>query len=256
METYRTKDIYGNFYANGNKPLVVLINGSRPGIPETINTAFLNYLKDRYNVLLLAYFGVGQLPKTLERVPIEYFINSIEYFKKKIGISNEKIIIIGNSKGAEAALLLAKYYNSAITIGCVPSCYVFQGLSDIPSGISEMISNPKSSWTYKGLEVPYIRFSMDNESLKDAADNFFCTCYEKSIKKYFNKDAIIDVKNYTGKILLLSSKHDPYWPSKEMSEFLSCHNKNIQHICLDLKGHYYLQYDESTNIIIDYLNNN
>ena len=53
MIKYRSKEIYGDLYENGQNPLVVLINGSKPGIPDPINEEFLNSLRKSYNVLLL-----------------------------------------------------------------------------------------------------------------------------------------------------------------------------------------------------------
>jgi uncharacterized protein len=80
---FRTKELYGDFYENENKPLVVVLGGSKAGIP-TIGKNLFNYLRLNYNVLLLVYFGVGNLPKTLERVPIEYFVNAINFIKKSL----------------------------------------------------------------------------------------------------------------------------------------------------------------------------
>jgi len=73
------KETYGDFYENEGKPLVVILGGSRSGLPSPLNEDLLDYLKPNYNVLLLAYFGVGDLPKTLERVPVEYFVNAMKY---------------------------------------------------------------------------------------------------------------------------------------------------------------------------------
>lgn len=254
MKKYRSNEIYADFYENGNKPLVVLINGSKPGLPYPVNKQFLDSLKESYNVLLLAYFGVENLQKSLEEVPMEYFINAIDYIKNKINIDNDKIAIVGNSKGAEAALLLTRYYNSRITIATVPSCYTFQGL---PKDYHDIVKNPKSSWTYNNKEVPYIKFYINNEIIKNAMNEKYIQCYEKSIELNFNNDSVINVDNYKGNILLISAEHDPYWPSKKMSNILAenCKTKGkIKHITLNLNGHYYLNYPESTEEILKFIN--
>ena len=41
MQEYRTKELYGDFYENEGKPLVVIIGGSRPGLPAPLNQDFL-----------------------------------------------------------------------------------------------------------------------------------------------------------------------------------------------------------------------
>ena len=255
MIKYRSKEIYGDLYENGQNPLVVLINGSKPGIPDPINEEFLNSLRKSYNVLLLAYYGVGQLNETLENIPMEYFINAIDFIKNKIGITNDKIAIVGNSKGGEAALVLTKYCKSKATVACVASSYVFAGL---PKDYRDMINNPKSSWTYKNKELPYIKFYIDDKILKDAMNNKFINCHEKSIELNYKKDAEINIDNYNGNILLLSAENDPYWPSKKMSKklFDNCKDKSkVYHITLNLNGHRYLDFPESTKEILRFLKN-
>lgn len=187
---------------------------------------------------------------------MEYFINSIDFIKNKIGIGNDKIAIVGNSKGGEAALVLTQYYQSKLTVACVASCYVFEGL---PLKDEDIVLNPKSSWTYNDKELPYIKFYIDDEILKEAMNKKFMNCHEKSIELNYNKDACINVDDYNGTILLISAEHDPYWPSKMMSNTLvqNCRNNDrINHMTLDLEGHRYLDYPESTAEILKYINNN
>lgn len=255
MQGYRTKEIYGDFYKNDGKPLVVILGGSRPGLPDPLSEELLNYLKQNYNVLLLAYFGIGDLPKTLERVPIEYFVNAISFIKEKYKIADNQVVIIGQSKGGEAALLLSNYMESAITIACVPGCYVFQGLPVTPFSIK----HPKSSWSFNNKDLPYIKFYYDEDIIRDSENKIYYSCYEKSIEKNFNKDAFINVDKYKGKILLISAEVDKYWPSKNMSNILIENSKNkhgIEHITLDLDGHYFLNYDQSIDEIINFLKGN
>ena len=257
MQEYRTREIYGDFYENEGKPLVVIIGGSRPGLPAPLSEDLINYLKSNYNVLLLAYFGVLDLPKSLEMVPMEYFINAIGFIKEKHKIADNQVVVIGQSKGGEAALLLSNYMESAITIVCVSTCYVFQGL---PENLFSMgIAEPKSSWSFNNKELPYIKFDFDKEDIEDAKNKHFCKIHEKSIEKNYNKDAVINLDNYKGKIFLLSAENDQYWQSKKMSNILveNCKNKNnISHISLDLEGHYFLNYEQSVNEIINYLKEN
>ena len=259
MKEFRSKEIYGDFYKNecGNKPLVVLIGGSRAGLPAPLSEEFMEYLKENYNVLLLAYFGVGQLNHDLEEIPIEYFINAITAVKNECRISDDKVIIIGQSKGGEAALVLTNYMQSAITIACVASCYVFQGLPQ--DRFSLLQREPKSAWSYNGRELPYIKFYMDNMNIENVKNNNFCRCHEDSIEKNFDKEAIISTDSYKGKILLISAENDKYWPSKKMSENLVEHSKNknsISHVCLNIDGHYFLSYKESVDEMIKYLQTN
>lgn len=257
MQEYRSKEIYGDLYENEDKPLVVILGGSRAGLPTNLSEKLLEYLKNDYNVLLLAYFGVGDLPESLEMVPVEYFINAINFIKQKNKIANNQVIIIGQSKGGEVALLLSNYIESAITIACVAGCYVFQGLPNDLFSLNKI--EPKSSWSFNKQELPYIKFYYDQSVLNDAKNKNFCSCYEKSIEKNYNEDALININNYKGKILFLSAENDKYWPSKKMSNILienSKNNNNMTHISLNLEGHYFLNYEQSVNEIINYLKEN
>ncbi|MCR3757461.1 acyl-CoA thioester hydrolase/BAAT C-terminal domain-containing protein [Clostridium felsineum] len=257
MEQYRSKKIYADFYENEGKPLVVIMSGSLPGLPTNISDDLLNYLKQNFNILFLAYYGIGELPKSLEMVPIEYFENAINFIKEKQNIPDDKVIIIGQSKGGEAALVLTNYIKSAITIATVPSSYVFQGLPEDLFSIYKV--PPKSSWSFNNKELPYIKFSFDETSMNYAKNKNFCKCHETSIEKNFNPDALINLDNYKGKVMLLSSENDTYWPSKNMCNTLVKNSKskdNIKHIPLNLEGHYFLWYKESVSEIISYLKTN
>ncbi|WP_017210345.1 acyl-CoA thioester hydrolase/BAAT C-terminal domain-containing protein [Clostridium beijerinckii] len=257
MEQYRSNEIYADFYENGGKPLAVIMSGSRPGLPANISDDLLNYLKWNFNLLLLAYYGIGDLPKSLEMVPMEYFTKAINFIKEKHNVPDNKVIIIGQSKGGEAALVLTNYMKSAITIACVPSSYVFQGLPEDLFRIYE--AQPKASWSFNNKELPYIKFNIDEAAMDDAKNNNFCRCHEISIEKNFNPDAVINIDAYKGKVLLISSGNDSYWPSKNMCNTLVKNSKNkdnIKHISLNLEGHSFLKYDESVKEIINYLKAN
>ena len=92
--------------------------------------------------------------------------------------------------------------------------------------------------------------------MNNAKNNNFCRCYETSIEKNFNPDAVININSYKGNILLISSENDSYWPIKNMCNTLvenSKNNNNIKHVSLNLKGHSFVKYDESVREIISYL---
>jgi esterase/lipase len=251
MKEYRTKELYGDFYENGNKPLLVVIAGSIAGIP-TISKNLMEYFTANYNVLILAYFGVGDLPKQLERIPLEYFIQAVEYFKEMLKLADEQVFIIGSSKGGELVLLLISgYIHLHAAIACVPSCYVWQG---IPGSLKSILF-PKSSWTVGGKDIPYVKFRYNQKIIKDLQNKVYLSCHQKSIQLNKNSQALIQVNKYRGQLLLLSAETDCFWPSKKMCDWIiQKGGNNIKHIALNLEGHYFLQYEESGREIIDFLN--
>jgi uncharacterized protein len=251
MMELRNKELYGDFYENKNMPLVVIIGGSIAGIPK-ISNDFLEYLQSKYSVLVLAYFGVGDLPKELVRIPLEYFINAIHYFKDKLQLTDNEVTVIGSSKGGELVLLLiSEYIHPHAAIACVPSCYVWQG---IPTNMQSILF-PKSSWTIGNKEVPFVKFRYSKEIIKDIKNKEYSSCHEKSIVMNKNQQAIIDVNNYHGRLLLLSAETDHYWPSKAMCTLIEKNgNSNMKHVVLNLAGHYFLEYEQSGKEMIAFLN--
>lgn len=245
------KELYADFYENKGKPLVVVIGSITPGIPK-ISKKLSKYLKSNYSLLLLAYFGVGDLPKKLERLPLEYFINAINYFKEKLGLLEKDIIFIGSNKGAELVLLLSsKYLNPGIVVACEPSCYVWQS---IPNGFKSMLF-PKSSWSYNKKDIPYVKYKYNSKILNDIKHHAFISSYLYSIEKNKNKYATININQYQGKVLLLSSEKDYYWPSKAMCEFISkMRTENTEYYVINCNGDQLLEYEESSQRIINFLN--
>jgi hypothetical protein len=104
MQEFRNKEIYGDLYENGSRPLVVVLGGSKAGIPS-VGKSLSDYLTLNYSVLLLAYFGVGSLPRTSERIPVEYFVNAVNLVREKLRLGGHQVVLIGNSKGGRDCLV-------------------------------------------------------------------------------------------------------------------------------------------------------
>jgi esterase/lipase len=249
MVEFRSKELYADFYGNSGKPLIVLIGGSQKGI-AVIAPQLLDYLKEHYNVLVFAYFGVGDLPAYLEKIPLEYFIKGIDQVKIKYALQNQNVSIIGNSKGGEAALLLTRFISPRVTIACVPSCYAWQG---IPHGLLSVFF-PRSSWTLNQKQIPFIRLKFDQQARQDIKNKIYYSSYKNAITPQANREAKIDLSQYSGKLLLLSAEVDNYWPSREMCNEIEQDAKiDVTHKILNLSGHHFLEYDESIKEIIDFL---
>ena len=56
------------------RPAVVVLGGSNGGFFEPVAQAFA---REGYVALALAYFDAPGLPKNLEDIPLEYFLNAI-----------------------------------------------------------------------------------------------------------------------------------------------------------------------------------
>jgi dienelactone hydrolase len=221
-EEIRTKDLVANFYYPQNKqnlPLIIMLGGSDGGIDVDDFAKIIS--SHGYAVLALAYFGMENLPKSLLRIPLEYFFNSIDWVKEKQFIDTTKIVILGGSAGGPAALLVASMRRDIKgVIGIVPSNVVWQAQAKGFSGIN------KSSWTLNGKELPYLNYSFSFSFMSKFFSNskgvelreLFKTIYTADKSKM--EPAIIRVENINGPILLIAGKEDKRWPSYDMCQMM------------------------------------
>jgi dienelactone hydrolase len=222
-EEIRNKDMVANYYYPKNKqnlPLIIMLGGSNGGIREVDDRAKI-VSSHGYAVLALGYFGMENLPKNLERIPLEYFFNSIDWAKEKQFIDTAKIVIIGVSKGGEAALLVASMRRDIKgAIAFVPSNVRWQGIPDGPSFIS------KSSWTLNGNDLPYLKCSFSFSFFW----KFICKSKQIEMREIFKPiitedkskidPALIEVEKINGPILLIAGKDDKLWPSYDMCQMM------------------------------------
>jgi dienelactone hydrolase len=117
---------------SGNDQAVLLVSGSDGGIPgnNAVPRKFVeNLVSQGYTVLALAYFGVDPLPAYLENIHFEYFLNAIAHFKNLGIIADNKLGIMGVSRGGELCLLLGAYFPELFNfiVSYVPSSVICGG---------------------------------------------------------------------------------------------------------------------------------
>jgi dienelactone hydrolase len=145
--------IHGNFVGEfffSDKPgrqTLLWLGGS--GSNLAINALIAAPLASRgFNVLAVPFFGEKGLPSQLSRIPLEYFERIFEWLGNDPRTAGQPVQIIGMSKGAEAALVLASRYPIIRRVALwAPHAYCFQGIA----------FKNESSWTYQGRDLPYIR---------------------------------------------------------------------------------------------------
>lgn len=222
-EEIRNKDMVANFYYSKNKqnlPLIIMLGGSNGGIREVDDRAKI-ISSHGYAVLALGYFGMENLPENLERIPVEYFFNSINWAKEKQFIDTNKIVILGVSKGGEAALLVASMRRDIKgAIAFVPSNVRWQGIPNRPSFIS------KSSWILNGEDLPYLKCSIGFSFFWKFISNSKQIELREIFKPIITEDkskiepALIEVEKINGPVLLIAGKDDKVWPSYDMCQMM------------------------------------
>lgn len=207
--------------------LVLYLGGSEGGVPRS-GARDLN--QQGFGVLALAYFKAPGVPATLEAVPLEYFDKAVSWLAVQPANAGRRVAVVGGSKGAEAALLLASR-NTRIcgVVAAAPSSVAWQGFNPQNPGSSA------ASWTLDGKAIPYARYDFSTP---------FKTLGEMYTRSLAKADAAaqIPVERIKAPVLLISGDADALWPSSAMGEALvgraKQHGKRqIQHLAFKDAGH-------------------
>lgn len=200
----------GEFFYSGNpqNQTIVWLGGS--GSNLAVNALICAPLASHgFNVLSVPFFGEANLPGQLSRIPIEYFERVFDWLAHCPQTAGKTVQILGMSKGAEAALLLASRYPMIKKVAVwAPHAYCFQGLA----------FKNESSWTYSGKDIEYIRLK-NRWLLADVLNCMvknkpfgFTNIYKKGLALAKNKeDARIKIENARADLLLITGTDCGMW---------------------------------------------
>ncbi len=217
--------IYGKLFLPTNclpaRPVIVL-GGSGGGLSWSADVA-AKLSQAGYAALALAYFRHPGLPANLANIPLEYFENAIRWFTTQPNTDCSQLAVIGASRGAELALLLAATFPEIkAVVGYCPSSVVW-------GPIGGWRAWKKSAWTYAGKPVPTMRMGSGFAAIQARARNISqwimrrpiatTPCFEAALHSAAAvQSATIHVERITGPILLISGTDDQLWPSSQMAE--------------------------------------
>ena len=210
-------------FASAPRPAVIALGGAGGNLSEG---GARTLASEGFAALALAYFGVDGLPRELVEVPLEYFERAIAWLRSQPGVDAGRVAIVGNSKGAELALLLGATYPEGVraVVGYAPSPIVWQG---IPFDREVYYGGPRSPWSLRGRPVPFAPLSRPLASeLLLMSGAFFGgrpisgrPFYERALlDRAAVEAASIAVENIDGPVLLISGTNDELWPSTLLSE--------------------------------------
>ena len=198
------------FPAKVRGPGVLVLAGSVGGLVVESNRTAATLQAEGYSALHLSYFrGPTQNPR-LEMIPMEYFNTAIDWLRRQPEVDPERLGIMGTSKGAEAALLIAiRHPELKAVIAALPSSVIWPGIAweGSPAPL-------KSSWSEHGAPLPHVPHTpYDASKGGTMADN-----YAASLKAYAaHPDAIIPVEKIRGALLLVCAQEDQVSPSCPMA---------------------------------------
>lgn len=230
-KTINEKGFQASFYVKDgitNKTAVILIGGGQWGdywAQEFANKGMV--------ALSLPYIGKENLPKLPEEIDLEYFENAIKWLGQQKEVDSDKIVIMGASRNAELALVIASTLPEVVS-GVV--AYSPSSVSWSNTVLPYSSDKIKASWTYKDIDIPYV--PMDKISVNDSGKIKMLEYWKNGLAKtdFVNK-AFIKVENIKGPILLFSGSDDNVWPSVIMSNMIEQRLKenNFKHAFQNIK---------------------
>ena len=165
------------------RPGVLVIGGSEGGTPAFLAGMLAAH---GYPALAVAYFGAPGLPQKLSAIPLEYFERALEWLAAQPGVDASRLVVLGGSRGSEAAELLAVHDPDQVhaVIAASPSNVVGCAFPDCEG----------SAWTIGGSPVPYTR-TWDDPRASD------------------NPAAVIPMGSIRARVLLVCGEPDTVWSS-------------------------------------------
>lgn len=197
----------GEYYphqANEKRVAVLVLGGSEGGVPMKLAQPVIDA---GYPTLALAYFNAEGLPAELEKIPLEYFAKAKMWLQNQQNVKPDELIIVGWSKGAELALLLAaEDADVSKVVAIAPSSAVWAGI------LKDWTKVPASSWTTQGQELAHVAFKPSGPvtGLRDL--------YAQSLtNRVDGGKADIPVENIHANVVLMTGENDEIWPAAEMA---------------------------------------
>lgn len=215
--TLQTPNVESVLYVgkNKNQPLIVGLGGSEGGNAWTSNywkKTRDQFIEKGYAFLALGYFGCKGTPDTLNKIAIEDVYTAIKMAAKNKQVNKKKIAIIGGSRGADLALLVASYYKD---IDCVVSIV---GSNAAFPGHTNHFST--SCWTYQNKELPFV--PVNDEAVPFLMKRNLRGTFDAMLKDTLAVElASIKVEKINGPVLFLSATKDEICPSTPMAVMMT-----------------------------------
>lgn len=196
----------------GKRPLIVGLGGGEGGnawASARWTPQRERFLDQGYALLALGYFGTPNSPETLDRISLDGVHAAIVEAGKDPRVDGRCVAIIGGSRGAELALLLASHYPDIdAVVAIVPGSAVFPALTDaMTTGGFSLHDKPLPFVPMTWGATPYLLVG----DLRGA----FETIMQDGAAM---QRAAIAVENINGPIQFVSASRDEMWPSKEMAD--------------------------------------
>jgi len=198
----------------GPHPAVLLLGGTDGSLREFRNVYARALASQGYAVLYPGYYLTRENNRSLNMVPIEIFDRALAWMSTRSEIDSRRIGIIGHSKGAEAALLIAsRHPEIKAVVAAMPSDVVWQGFDYNATGMSEF----SSSWSEKGKPLPFVRYKLLSWYQWFSSDALIRMFRQSWAAADAYPQAAIPAERVRGDVLLICGGQDMIWPSCDMA---------------------------------------
>lgn len=196
----------------GKRPLIVGLGGSEGGnawASPRWKKQRERFLDQGYALLAVGYFGTPHSPEHLDRISLDGVHAAIERAARDPRVDGRCIAVIGGSRGAELALLLASHYRDIkAVVAIVPGSAVFPALTDAMT---------TAGFSFHDKPLPFVPMTWG------ATPSLFAGDLRAAFEAMMRDDvamarAAIPVERIGGPVLFVSAAQDEVWPSKEMSD--------------------------------------
>jgi hypothetical protein len=161
--------------------------------------------------------GDGQAPGVCE-IPLEVFTRALDRLSEE---PVERLAVIGLSKGAEAATLLACVDDRVdLTVAMSPTSVVW---ANVGPGLDGRTTPYRSSWTWRGEPLPFVTYDESWQPEEDGEPIAYRSLYEVSMSRDVDEAeaAAIPVEEIRGDLVLGAGEQDLLWPSNEFARAMA-----------------------------------
>ena len=172
-------------------------------------------------VALRWFGGPGQAPGVCE-VPLETFTRAVDWLIER-GVRH--VGIVGVSKGAEAALLVACRDPRVRTVVAIsPSSAAWANVGPRVDGQTYPY---RSSWTWRGQPVPFVPYDESWTAGEGAGPVSYRSLYERSLRAFpdCTTAAAIPIDEAAAEVLLVAGHADAMWPSDTFAAELAARRR-------------------------------
>ena len=214
VQEVNSDGVYGILYTprwSATKESVVLLGGSEGGASAMLGLA-RKLAIEGHPALSLAYFKYKDLPQSLSEIPLEYGSRAAQWLVKQPFSTGQHVAVVGTSRGAEYALLLASHFPVIDRVVAIsPSSVSWPGFRD---GI---IGGP--AWTLRNCAIPFVDVPVDGSNVAQDSDE---ASRALAILRSISQDnkARIPIENSAASVLLLAGSADRLWPTEYMAKEL------------------------------------